>query len=78
MTVISLKSLAAMTFAATMFTSGAQAESFKIGIVAFASGPAAESQGAPTWQAAQMTVKELNAGALPKPYDKPGLGGIPI
>ena len=57
---------------------GAQAESFKVGIVAFVSGPAAESQGLPTWQAAQMTAKELNAGALPKPYDAPGLGGIPL
>jgi branched-chain amino acid transport system substrate-binding protein len=64
--------------AAFAAASAARAESFKLGIVTFMSGPAAESQGIPAWRSAEMLAKELNAGALPKPYDKPGFGGIPV
>jgi branched-chain amino acid transport system substrate-binding protein len=78
MSINSLKSLTSLAFAAAICATSAHADSFKIGIVAFTSGPAAESQGMPTWQAAQMTAAELNAGALPKPYNTPGLGGIPL
>jgi branched-chain amino acid transport system substrate-binding protein len=65
--------------AAALVASGsAQADTFKIGIVTFMSGPAAESQGIPAWKSAEMLAKELNAGALPKPYDTVGIGGMQV
>ena len=75
----SLKSVVKIAAVAALLTTSAQAaDSFKIGIVAFTSGPGAESQGLPSWNAAQMTVKELNAGAAPAPYNTPGFGGVPV
>lgn len=53
-------------------------ESFKLGIVTFLSGPAAESFGVPAQKAAQFMVDQMNKGAVPKPYDKQGFGGLKI
>jgi branched-chain amino acid transport system substrate-binding protein len=51
---------------------------FKIGVVTFLSGAAAGPFGVPSRNAAELLVESLNAGKLPAPYAKPGLGGRPI
>ena len=53
-------------------------ESFKLGIVTFLSGPAAESFGVPARNGGQFVVEQLNKGAAPAPYDKVGFGGMKI
>jgi branched-chain amino acid transport system substrate-binding protein len=58
---------------------GAQAqEPFKLGVVTFLSGPAAESFGVPAANAAKMLVEQFNKGAAPAPYNKTGFGGMKI
>ena len=51
---------------------------FKLAFVAFISGPPAESAGKPSVQGAMTVIDALNAGSLPKPYDKVGFGGLEI
>src|SRR5512141_749059 len=59
--------------------SGAQAqETFKIGIVSFLSGQAAESFGIPAVNGAKVVIDAFNKGAAPAPYNKVGFGGIKI
>jgi len=53
-------------------------ETFKLGIVTFLSGPAAESFGVPAQKAGQFMIAQLNSGAIPRPYDRPGFGGLKI
>jgi branched-chain amino acid transport system substrate-binding protein len=53
-------------------------DSFKLGIVTFLSGPAADSFGVPARNGGQFVVDELNKGAAPAPYDKVGFGGMKI
>lgn len=53
-------------------------ETFKLGIVTFLSGPAAESFGVPASKGAQFVIDELNKGAAPAPYKKVGFGGMKI
>ena len=53
-------------------------DTFKLGIVTFLSGPAAESFGVPTRNGGQFVVDELNKGKGPAPYDKVGFGGMKI
>jgi branched-chain amino acid transport system substrate-binding protein len=50
----------------------------KIGIVTFLSGPAAGPFGVPAKNGAEMMVELINAGQVPAPYNKKGLGGNPI
>jgi branched-chain amino acid transport system substrate-binding protein len=58
---------------------GAQAqETFKLGVVTFLSGPAAESFGVPAANGAKMLVEQFNKGAAPAPYNKTGFGGLKI
>lgn len=60
-------------------TQSARAEdTFKLGIVTFLSGPAAESFGVPARNGGQFVVDELNKGKGPAPYDKVGFGGMKI
>ncbi|WJR76406.1 ABC transporter substrate-binding protein [Bradyrhizobium sp. NP1] len=60
-------------------TAPASAEdTFKLGVVTFLSGPAAESFGVPARNGGQFVVEELNKGAAPTPYDKVGFGGMKI
>jgi branched-chain amino acid transport system substrate-binding protein len=71
----------AIVFAAgAMFAAaGAQAqESFKLGIVSFLSGPAAESFGVPAVNGAKVLIEAFNKGAAPAPYNKVGFGGAKI
>ena len=53
-------------------------ETFKIGVVTFLSGQAAQSFGVPAWDGGKMLVEKLNAGEVPAPYDTVGFGGMKI
>ncbi|WP_296446399.1 ABC transporter substrate-binding protein [Rhodoferax sp. UBA5149] len=71
--------LAAMTATLTCLTPGAQAqETFKVGIVSFLSGQAAESFGIPAVNGAKVLVEAFNKGEAPAPYNKVGFGGLKI
>lgn len=59
-------------------TAGAQDETFRLGVVTFLSGQAAESFGVPARQAADLLIERLNAGDVPAPYDEVGFGGMTI
>lgn len=53
-------------------------QTFKVGIVTFLSGQAAESFGVPAWNGGKVLIDELNKGAAPAPYNKVGFGGLKI
>ncbi len=53
-------------------------ETFKVGIVSFLSGQAAESFGIPAVNGAKVLVDAFNKGAAPAPYNKVGFGGLKI
>ena len=58
--------------------SGFAQETFRIGIVSFLSGQAAESFGIPAVNGAKVLVDAFNKGQAPAPYNKPGIGGLQI
>lgn len=68
---------AALAIAALAGTAQAQ-DSFKIGIVSFLSGQAAESFGIPAVNGAKVLVEAFNKGEAPAPYNKAGIGGVKI
>jgi branched-chain amino acid transport system substrate-binding protein len=71
--------LTALLAAPIALTQSASAEdTFKLGIVTFLSGPAAESFGVPARNGGQFVIDELNKGKGPAPYDKVGFGGMKI
>src|SRR4051794_17426748 len=53
-------------------------ETFKLGIVTFLSGPAADSFGVPARNGGQFVIDQLNKGTAPAPYNKVGFGGMKI
>src|SRR5258707_3425614 len=53
-------------------------ETFKLGIVTFLSGPAADSFGVPARNGAQYVIDQLNKGSAPAPYEKVGFDGMKI
>ena len=53
-------------------------ETFKLGIVSFLSGQAAESFGIPAVNGAKVVIEAFNKGAAPAPYNKVGFGGMKI
>ena len=53
-------------------------DTFKIGIVSFLSGQAAESFGIPAVNGAKVVVDAFNKGTAPAPYNKVGFGGMKI
>ncbi len=54
-------------------------ESFKIGVITFLSGQAAESFGVPAWNGGKLLIDMLNAGGkMPAPYDQVGFGGMKV
>ncbi len=53
-------------------------ETFKLGIVSFLSGPAAESFGVPAVNGAKVVIDAFNKGTAPAPYNKTGFGGVKI
>lgn len=67
--------VAGLTLAA--FSAQAQ-QVFKIGVVGFFSGPAAESYGVPTSNSAKMMIEAFNNGSVPAPYATKGFGGMKI
>jgi branched-chain amino acid transport system substrate-binding protein len=79
-------SLRAMAGAAALCCAGALStqaqaqaqETFKVGIVSFLSGQAAESFGIPAVNGAKVLVDAFNKGAAPAPYNKPGFGGMKL
>ena len=65
--------------AAVLATPGAQAQAtFKLGVVTFLSGPAAESFGVPAANGAKLMVDQFNRGAAPAPFNRVGFGGMKI
>jgi branched-chain amino acid transport system substrate-binding protein len=71
--------LVALALGATCLAGAVRAqETFKLGIVTFLSGPAAESFGVPARHGAEFLIGELNKGSAPAPYDKVGFGGLKI
>ena len=73
LTAISAASLLALGVAGS-----AAAEDFKIGIVSFLSGQAADSFGVPAVNGAKTLVEAFNNGKAPAPYNKKGFGGLNI
>ena len=69
---------AAFTLAALATLPALAQETFKIGIVSFLSGQAAESFGVPAINGAKVLVDAFNKGAAPAPYNKVGFGGMKI
>ena len=53
-------------------------ETFKVGIVSFLSGQAAESFGIPAINGAKVLLDAFNKGAAPAPYNKVGFGGMKL
>ena len=53
-------------------------ETFRVGIVSFLSGQAAESFGIPAVNGAKALVAAFNAGQAPAPYNQRGFGGLTI
>lgn len=67
--------------AALLLASAAPAQTpapVKLGIVSFLSGPAAGPFGVPGRNSAEIMIESINAGKVPAPYDKVGLGGAKI
>ena len=54
------------------------AEEFRVGIVSFLSGQAADSFGVPAVNAAKVLIDSFNKGKAPAPYNKTGFGGLTI
>ena len=72
------KLLFAGTVATALAAVPAAAQSVKIGVVTFLSGPAASPFGVPAKNAAEFVVEQLNEGRDPGPYNKKGFGGASI
>jgi branched-chain amino acid transport system substrate-binding protein len=69
----------ALALAALLASTGALAqETFKVGIVSFLSGQAAESFGIPAVNGAKVLIDAFNKGAAPAPYNKTGFGGMKL
>lgn len=73
------RALGALAVAGLLAAGGASAqETFKLGIVSFLSGPAAESFGVPAVNGAKPVIEAFNKGQAPVPYNKVGFGGMKI
>lgn len=74
------RAVAAAAFAAAL---GAAPSAFAkdeltVAIVTFLSGPAAAHFGIPARQGAELAVDAINAGAVPPPYDTPGIASAKV
>ena len=73
------QALSAVAAAVALVAGNAQAqETFKIGVVSFLSGQAAESFGIPAVNGAKVVIEAFNKGEAPAPYNKAGFGGMKI
>lgn len=74
------RSAGLFALAASLVGGTAAAEdTFKIGVVTFLSGGAAESFGVPAMNGGKLLINMLNEGGLlPAPYDQKGFGGLTI
>ena len=70
--------LPALAAALALAAPASAQETFKLGIVTFLSGPAADSFGVPARNGCQFVIDQLNKGAAPSPYEKVGFGGLKI
>lgn len=68
----------AMGAALGLAASASAQGTFKVGIVTFLSGQAAQSFGVPAWDGGKVLIEKLNAGEGPAPYDTRGFGGMTI
>jgi branched-chain amino acid transport system substrate-binding protein len=76
---VRMAALAAAFATGFTFVGSAQAqETFKLGVVSFLSGPAAESFGVPAVNGAKVVIDAFNKGAAPAPYNRVGFGGVRI
>lgn len=73
-----LTALSAASLLALGIAGQAAAEEFKIGIVSFLSGQAADSFGVPAVNGAKTLIEAFNNGKAPAPYNKKGFGGLNI
>ena len=75
-----LRALTTVAAAVALLAAGSAAAqgSFKLGVVTFLSGPAAESFGVPAANAAKTIIEQFNKGGAPAPYNKTGFGGMKV
>ena len=73
-----LTTIAAAGLLALSMAGSAAAEEFRVGIVSFLSGQAADSFGVPAVNAAKVLIDSFNKGKAPAPYNKTGFGGLTI
>lgn len=69
---------AAMVLGAGLSTQVQAQETFRVGIVSFLSGQAADSFGIPAVNGAKLLVEAFNNGQAPAPYNAKGFGGMRI
>jgi branched-chain amino acid transport system substrate-binding protein len=75
---LKMAAMAALCAAGALSTQAQAQETFKVGIVSFLSGQAAESFGIPAVNGAKVLLEAFNKGAAPAPYNKPGFGGMKL
>ena len=75
---VSAASTLGLAIALAVAPAAAQDKPVKIGVVTFLSGAAAGPFGVPARDGAQLLVDAINAGQLPAPYAKKGIGGAAI
>jgi branched-chain amino acid transport system substrate-binding protein len=75
---LKMAAIAALCATGALWTQAQAQETFKVGIVSFLSGQAAESFGIPAVNGAKVLVDAFNKGAAPAPYNKPGFGGMKL
>lgn len=71
-------SAAALTASLAAMTPAQAQEVFRIGVVSFLSGQAAESFGVPAVNGGKVLIDAFNKGEAPAPYNKVGFGGMKI
>lgn len=54
------------------------ADSFKVAVVSFLTGPAAGPFGVPGRNGAELVIDAINAGSMPAPYESAGFGGLQL
>ena len=69
---------AAMLLGAGLSSQAQAQETFRVGIVSFLSGQAADSFGIPAVNGAKLLVEAFNNGQAPAPYNAKGFGGMKI